>query len=364
MIGRVLVARHHLDVEDEPHIGQHVAVIDVARAARLLRIIAELSSLLVSVERLDRRVGIEHPVFAQQRRSAVVKMAAQPWDPFRFRYRLEATPHCVVAHDTRQAEEFGQHAVGPQGRHVRVALVAGQHRQHCRAEHVALVRRIRARVVQRAVGNQGVEHPGRLEKLDEERRLADRREGCVRIPLHMHPTGPAIERHPLGSGLPINRRLPTPAVSGDIALCTAHAIHNAPNSSPRNHSNCRIWDNYSGAPRTARFGGPAIAVLVLRGGGLGTTVYWASAPRIASRLIQTFGFGMLKPGPHSLVWSWRGKPTDSISIAAQQNGLRLLYWVTDSNGERSNINEFVPFAYTPTRFGGRRQRLMCGVAPW
>jgi hypothetical protein len=68
---------------------------------------------------------------------------------------------------------------------------------------------------------------------------------------------------------------------------------------------------------------------------------------------------MLKPGPHSLVWSWQGKRTGSISIVAQRNGLHLLYWVTGSNGERSSINEFVPFAYTPTRFGGRRQWLMC-----
>src|SRR5215813_1305979 len=39
--------------------------------------------------------------------------------------------------------------------------------------------------------------------------------------------------------------------------------------------------------------------------------------------------------------------------------MRLLYWVTASNGERSSVNEFVPFAYTPTRFGGRRQWFMC-----
>jgi hypothetical protein len=69
--------------------------------------------------------------------------------------------------------------------------------------------------------------------------------------------------------------------------------------------------------------------------------------------------GMLKPGPHSLVWSWRGKRTGAISIVAQQNGLRLLYWVGNPNGERISVNEFMPFAYTQTRFGGRRQWLMC-----
>ena len=69
--------------------------------------------------------------------------------------------------------------------------------------------------------------------------------------------------------------------------------------------------------------------------------------------------GMLKPGRYSLTWSIRGEPAGSISMIAQAGGVHLLYWVTGSNGERSSVNEFVPFAYTPTRFGGRRQWLMC-----
>jgi len=69
--------------------------------------------------------------------------------------------------------------------------------------------------------------------------------------------------------------------------------------------------------------------------------------------------GMLKPGRYSLTWSSRGEPSGSISIVTQAEGVRLLYWFTGSNGERSSVNEFVPFAHTPTRFGGRRQWLMC-----
>jgi hypothetical protein len=69
--------------------------------------------------------------------------------------------------------------------------------------------------------------------------------------------------------------------------------------------------------------------------------------------------GMLKPGPHSLVWSWRGNPTGSISIVAQADGVRFLYWVTGPKGERMRIDEFVPFRYTPTRFGGQRQWFTC-----
>jgi len=39
--------------------------------------------------------------------------------------------------------------------------------------------------------------------------------------------------------------------------------------------------------------------------------------------------------------------------------VRLLYWLKDSKGERISVDEFVPFRYTPTRFGGNRQWLTC-----
>ena len=69
--------------------------------------------------------------------------------------------------------------------------------------------------------------------------------------------------------------------------------------------------------------------------------------------------GMLKPGPHSLEWSRGGEPAGSISIVAQADGVRLLYWLTGPNGGRISVNELVPFRYTETRFGGRRQWLAC-----
>jgi hypothetical protein len=34
--------------------------------------------------------------------------------------------------------------------------------------------------------------------------------------------------------------------------------------------------------------------------------------------------------------------------------VRLLYWVTGQKGDRIRIDEFVPFRYTPTRFGGHQ----------
>src|SRR5215468_2572092 len=60
---------------------------------------------------------------------------------------------------------------------------------------------------------------------------------------------------------------------------------------------------------------------------------------------------MLKRGRYSLEWSCRGETSGSISIVAQTDGVRFLHWVTGSNGERSSVNELVPFGYTATRFG-------------
>src|SRR5262249_45826135 len=54
-----------------------------------------------------------------------------------------------------------------------------------------------------------------------------------------------------------------------------------------------------------------------------------------------------------------GEPFGSISLVTQGNGVRLLYWVTGSNGERSSVDELVPFCYTASRFGGRRRWFMC-----
>ena len=54
-----------------------------------------------------------------------------------------------------------------------------------------------------------------------------------------------------------------------------------------------------------------------------------------------------------------GESTGSISIVTQGNGVRLLYWITGSNGGRIRVDELVPFCYTATRFGGHRQWLMC-----
>jgi uncharacterized protein YukE len=48
-----------------------------------------------------------------------------------------------------------------------------------------------------------------------------------------------------------------------------------------------------------------------------------------------------------------------MMMAAQQDGVRLLYHTKDGNGAPVDVNELVTFAYTPTRFGGQRQWFRC-----
>ena len=70
--------------------------------------------------------------------------------------------------------------------------------------------------------------------------------------------------------------------------------------------------------------------------------------------------GMLTPGRYStLRWSQGGQETGSITLAAQHDGVRLIYQTKDRDGLSVKVDEFVAFSYTPTRFGGRRQWLRC-----
>jgi hypothetical protein len=69
---------------------------------------------------------------------------------------------------------------------------------------------------------------------------------------------------------------------------------------------------------------------------------------------------LLQPGKASrLSWSKHGRQTGSIWIVAQGDGVRLVYGAKGPDGEPIDVNEFVPFTYTATRFGGRRCWLQC-----
>ena len=116
------------------------------------------------------------------------------------------------------SSKLGQHAVAAQRRDMRIALVAGQHRQHRRPQHVARLGRVRARVVQRAIRDERLEQTRRLQKIDEERQLAERRESRRMVPFDPHRTGETVHNDgAAGAGPKRNRRLFTRRVNANSA---------------------------------------------------------------------------------------------------------------------------------------------------
>ena len=61
----------------------------------------------------------------------------------------------------------------------------------------------------------------------------------------------------------------------------------------------------------------------------------------------------------TITWSRGGNETGAIRVKAEPGGLRLSYRARDRGGEWEDINEFVPFSYTDTNFGGRRPWFEC-----
>lgn len=173
----------------------------MARTPRLLGIVAEDRPFLMTVKRLDRRIDVENPRLGQQRLHAILKVSAQPDGPSGLVDRLEGATDRVLADDLPHPQKFRQHGVAAQRRDMRVALVAGEHGKHRRAENVPLARRVRAQIAQRTVGYQGVEQSGRFEEVDEERQLPKRRHRRFMVPFNPDRTKETVE-------IDASRRLP------------------------------------------------------------------------------------------------------------------------------------------------------------
>ena len=138
MLRRVLVARLNLDLQHQPQIGQHVAVIGMRGPPRLLRVVTDHRSFLMAVERFHRRVHIKNPGFAQQRASAIVELFLQPGSPG-FRLDLAQCPtDRVLADHLGHPEQWWIDRVAAQRRDVGVAPMPGQHRQHHCPQYVPL----------------------------------------------------------------------------------------------------------------------------------------------------------------------------------------------------------------------------------
>ena len=58
-------------------------------------------------------------------------------------------------------------------------------------------------------------------------------------------------------------------------------------------------------------------------------------------------------------WSRGGERTGSITVRSLKCGVELSYRTRSHGGEWQPVDELVPFVWTPTRFGGRRQWFKC-----
>ena len=123
-------------------------------------------------------------------------MTAQPRRAFLFVDRLERATDRVLAHDLLHVEQLGQHAVAAQRRDMGVALAPARHRQHRRAQNIPLLRRVRAHITQRTIRYQRIKQPARLQIMNEERQLSERRHRRLVVPLHPHRTDKAVHFHP------------------------------------------------------------------------------------------------------------------------------------------------------------------------
>src|SRR5271166_4785780 len=159
MLAGVLIARTDVHVEHQSRAGHRIGVIAMARPPGLVGIVAHDRSLLTAVKRLHRRIDVENPGLSQKRLKAIIEMAPQPHRARLFLDRRKGPPHRVLADNSAHAEKLGKNFVAAQRRDMRVALVPGKHRQHRRAQHIALLGRVRARVMQRAVAGGAPRRP-------------------------------------------------------------------------------------------------------------------------------------------------------------------------------------------------------------
>ena len=146
----VLLAGAEYRIEHQAQVADPEGVQHVARTPRLVRVVAHLGAFLVTVQRLDRGVHVQHPRPIQRIAHAAHQRITHPRFAGRAVHRLEPTAHRVFADHALKAQRLRSHRVAANAGNVRVAPAARQDAQHQRAQHVALPRGVGTAVVQGA----------------------------------------------------------------------------------------------------------------------------------------------------------------------------------------------------------------------
>ena len=153
---------------------------------RLVRVVADDRALLMPVERLHRRVEVQHVVLRQDRRDAAQVLAPHPHEALLRVHLLHAAPDGVAGHQLLHPERLGRDAVARERVEVPEALRAVEYPQDRRADHVALLRAVRARVVERRTLDETVEQPSEPEERAEEHVMRVRRHLHAPVPAQLH----------------------------------------------------------------------------------------------------------------------------------------------------------------------------------
>ena len=160
----VLLPRQDVHAERDSRAADEERVVVVARASRLLRVVAELRSLLVPENRLHRVVDVDDVGEAQHRVDHLVLVARKPCVEGLPVGVAQGPSHGVLGHDLPQAQQLHRGGVVPERVDLHVPVLAEQDRQHDRPDDVAPRARVVAPVVDREVRAEAVEEPRHLEE--------------------------------------------------------------------------------------------------------------------------------------------------------------------------------------------------------
>lgn len=108
---------------------------------------------------------------------------------------LQSPAHRILTDNACHAERLRGDRVTAQRCDMRIAAVPGQRRQHQGAEHVALARRIRAAILERARLDERLEHAGRRHELREKHQLSVGRGLRLSVPVHVHASAQRVDHH-------------------------------------------------------------------------------------------------------------------------------------------------------------------------
>src|SRR6516162_3448025 len=108
-------------------------MVGVAGAARLM---SQLRSLLLPINRLDRHVDIQDPRLTQYRLDACPQLAVEPFHASALLYAAHRSTHHVFTDRAAHVQQRRIEPISPHRVDMRIAPVSAQDREGCRAQYI------------------------------------------------------------------------------------------------------------------------------------------------------------------------------------------------------------------------------------